>query len=228
MTDKQIEEVHAENNYNRDVEVVTLRKGDIVARQQHKHGTDYQGGKDHPNGQFFSEPGASKDQLGLKGDYNQTPRKVDYYVVEKDTRVLKTTAHDVEWNQNTPGKGTGELHYGGETQYYAAEKDLKNFNRIASEKRAEEAGSSRQLERKEREEPGKQDRKNELDPAQRKREEQARQDQMAAYDEARKQQRIRDEHARRAESSRKQEQIQNKAERKQFDQSKSAGPQKQR
>lgn len=126
-------------DFSKDVEVVTVKKGDVMARLQ-AQGTNE---GEHPSGRYFYKPGADRDQLGTKGESRDGFRETDYYVAERDVQMLRTTAKDVPSfyfsKDATDPKPRSELLYGGEMQYFT--KDPSAFSRVVDAKRGAERAS---------------------------------------------------------------------------------------
>lgn len=94
-------------DFNKDVKVTTLKKGTKVDQWQVK-------GK--PQGDYYTKPGTSPNTLGI----DSTDRIKTEYIVNNDTKVLKSTAADTIRDRKVdylPAKGKG-----GGTQYFSTEK----------------------------------------------------------------------------------------------------------
>lgn len=81
-------------NFSREVEVVSLKEGDIVV--QYRRETEQVG--DNARGNYFVEPGEDPSRLGIAGEsklgqWRCTP---DFFLVTRDVEVLKSTAASVE------------------------------------------------------------------------------------------------------------------------------------
>lgn len=125
LTEKQRAEQANGINYHREVEVTTLRKGDVV--EQHQHVGQGQG-------TYFAPPSSDQSTLGVRGTYNQQERKREMYVLTKDTEVLRSTSSDVDnWKtEHTPNEGA-ELNYGGGVQMVCRHSDKQNFQSLFKE-----------------------------------------------------------------------------------------------
>lgn len=110
--------------FDRDVSVENYKKGDIFG--QARDSTENIG--EHARGSYFFKPGDSVEGLGIAGESSEGKQRSspDYLIATRDGQMLKSTAADVpSWYREG---SSGELLYGGSTQYYTTERE--NFSRI--------------------------------------------------------------------------------------------------
>lgn len=160
VTEEQIisktEEVLSGIRLDRRVEVKTLRAGDIVC--QNEEFNKQSQGPWAAKHEWFAEPGTSAERLGIHGESSLTrTRQQDFFVVQSDVQVLKSTASDVDsWHSHSVAdenakndattevekvrKQSGELLYGGEEQYYAGPngRSPKYFQRVVMDRKQNE------------------------------------------------------------------------------------------
>lgn len=114
-------------NFNREVEIVALKKGDIVFQLQTPESN--QKGR---IGNYFTKD-SQITELGLigeyKGEHSETNRVMEVYLVEQDCLALKSTSADIETWKEIVDKDSGKPLYGGELLYGGGEQYfIPNFD----------------------------------------------------------------------------------------------------
>ena len=116
-------------DFSKNLEVVTIPKGTIFVRFENNNA------RGTPTGNYFAESNANPMRLGIAGEANEGKERTipDFFQSTRDVLALKSTAADIEsWYRE--GK-SGELLYGGETQYFVTEPSA--FDRIVDSTRNE-------------------------------------------------------------------------------------------
>jgi hypothetical protein len=154
-------------NFARDVQDVKLQPGDIVYRYQSQESYSMTSSERHageslrkeadrpPEGGWFAPSDSTAERLGIVGitaDSIARRSQREAYVVTREVTVLASTSKDVpSWyttakTETTPdgnavksdnGRPTGELLFGGATQFFAGDRkeDLSAFSRVVDPQR---------------------------------------------------------------------------------------------
>lgn len=131
LTPKQRQEQLRGINYDREVKVGYIEKGEHV--EQHQPASRQTG--PHAQGTYLAPVGSSKENLGVEGEHRQNPgRERDLFVANKRTEVLHSTASDTDSWSKDPKKDGAELYYGGGEQMVCHHGDKQNFDRVIQNK----------------------------------------------------------------------------------------------
>lgn len=111
-------------NFAHDVEVITLRPGDILVRYE----TPGQSAEVFPSGGFFTIPGTRREECGLTdcGVTNDDGRRPEFFVVTREIQALKSIARHIGAPTDNGFNDAGLLYSGGSEQIYISAADRQS------------------------------------------------------------------------------------------------------